>query len=192
MKIQLALPKLASLAVAAVLGLSLLGCASSARATEGHSTTIDENRRVYRSTDNGVKMTFKAPRDSVWRAIVGAYTDLGLLPELADTGVWVVARMKVPMRRTYAGMRMSALFACGEDAAGRENADNGQLIVSARSQITAAGADALTRVSTLVDGYLIPDGGTSSNALHCGSTGQIESRLHAAMAARLGLLNFGS
>lgn len=167
------------------------GCASSS-ATEGRQVNVDEDRRVFRSTDNGVKMTFNAPRDSVWRALVAGYTDVGLLPELADTSTWVVARMKIPMRRVYEGMRTSVLFSCGEDATGRANADNGQIIASARSQITSSGSDAATRVSTLVDAYVIPDGGTSSNAMHCGSTGAIEGRLHKAIAARLGLIDFGS
>ena len=179
-------------ASACVLAVSAAaGCASTSSATERRSVTVDEDRHVFRSTDNGVKMTFKAPRDSVWRALVGAYTDLGLLPEVADTSTWVVARMKIPMRRVYEGMRTSTLFACGEDATGRANADNGQIIASARTQITSGDAGA-TKVSTMVDAYVIPDGGTSSNALHCGSTGTIEGRLHKAVSARLGLIEFGT
>ena len=72
------------------------GCASSP-ATEAHRVIAVEDRRVYRSTDNGVQTTFNAPRDSVWRALVAGYTDVGLLPEVADTSTWVVARMNVPM-----------------------------------------------------------------------------------------------
>lgn len=177
---------------AAAFALVAVSCASTQSATERRTTTIDENRRVFRSTDNGVKVTFRAPRDSVWRALVGAYTDVGLLPELADTSSWVVARMNVPMRRVYDGKRMSLLFSCGEDASGRANADNGQIVASSRSQITGEGTDPGTRVSTLVDAYLIPDGGTSSNAMHCGSTGLLEARLHKAVSARLGLIDYGS
>ncbi len=154
--------------------------------------TVDEDRHVFRSTDNGVKMSFKSPRDSVWRALVGAYTDLNLLPELADTSTWVVARMKIPMRRVYEGMRTSMLFSCGEDAIGRAIADNGQIVASARTQITSGAPGEATKVSTMVDAYAVPDGGTSSNALHCGSTGAMEARLHKAVSARLGLIDFGS
>jgi hypothetical protein len=173
------------------LGAAVAGCASTSSGTERKSMTVDEDRKVFRAVDQGIKMSFKAPRDSVWRAVVGAYTDLGLLPELADTSTWVVARMKIPMRRVYDGMRTSALFSCGETMTGGSNADNGQIVASARSQII--GSDATTtRIATLVDAYVIPDGGTSSNALHCGSTGAMESRLHKAIAARLGLIDFGS
>jgi hypothetical protein len=96
------------------------------------------------------------------------------------------------MRRVYDGMRTSLLFSCGEDAAGRANADNGQIVASARTQITSGGAGEATKVATMVDAYIVPDGGTSSNALHCGSTGTMEGRLHKAIAARLGLIDFGS
>ena len=51
-------------------------------------------------------------------------------------------------------------------------------------QVTTAGTG--MRVATLVDAWLIPDGGTSSNALHCGSTGLLEAQLHKAIATRLG------
>jgi hypothetical protein len=175
---------------ACVVAVATVGCASMPPATERNSVTVDEDRHVFRSTDNGIKATFDAPRDSVWRALVGAYTDLGLVPELADTSTWVVARMKIPMRRVYNGARTSLLFSCGESATGSANADNGQIVASARSQIVATGTS--TRVSTMVDAYVIPDGGTSSNALHCGSTGEMEARLHKAVAARLGKLDFGS
>ena len=172
-----------------IAALAIAGCASAPSATARRSVLVDDDRHVFRSNDNGVKISFKSPRDSVWRALVGAYTDVELLPELADTSTWVVARMKIPMRRVYNGVRTSALFSCGETATGMPNADNGQIVASARSQITATGPE--TKVSTLVDAYVIPDGGSSSNALHCGSTGEIEARIHRAVAARLGLLAFG-
>jgi hypothetical protein len=182
---------IAHVAALCALVLASAGCASTPSGTERRSMTVDEDRKVFRSSDNGIKMTFKSPRDSVWRAIVGAYTDLGLLPELADTSTWVVARMKIPMRRVYNGTRTSMLFSCGETATGGSNADNGQIVASARSQIIGT-SENTTRIATMVDAYLIPDGGTSSNALHCGSTGAMESKLHKAIAARLGLIDFGS
>lgn len=166
-------------------------CASTPSGTERKTVMVDENRRVFRATEQGTRMTFRSPRDSVWRAVVGAYTDLGLPPEVADTATWVVARMKIPMRRVYSGMRTSTLFSCGETITGGSNADNGQIVASARSQIIS-GNDSTTRIATMVDAYVIPDGGTSSNALHCGSTGAMEARLHKAIGARLGLIDFGS
>ena len=175
---------------AALVALALAGCATTP-AAERHGTIVDANRNVFHSTDNGVKVNFDRSRDSVWKALVGAYTDVGLLPEIADTSSWVVARMKIPMRRVYNGVRTSVLFSCGETASGGSQADNGQVVASATSQLTAVNATT-TRVSTVVDAYVIPDGGTSSNALHCGSTGEMEARLHKAIATRLGLVQFGS
>jgi hypothetical protein len=180
----------ARIAAAMLLSLGAAGCASTRPATEEHHVVVDADRDVYRQTEQGVPILFSAPRDSVWKALVGAYSDIGLLPDAADTSMWAVGRSKITMRGAYKGSRTSALFSCGETATGASQADVGQVIANMRSQITNAGAS--TRVSTLVDAWVIPDGGTSSNALHCGSTGILEAKLHKAVAARLGIPQFGS
>ena len=151
---------------------------------------VDADRDVFRQTEQGVPIIFNASRDDVWKALVGAYSDIGLLPDAADTSMWAVSRSKIVMRGSYKGSRTSALFSCGETATGASQADVGQVIANMRSQISNAGAS--TRVATLVDAWVIPDGGTSSNALHCGSTGILEAKLHKAVGARLGLPQFGS
>ena len=179
-----------ALAVAALVSLATAGCASTPSATEAHHAVIDADRDVFRQTEQGVPIIFSAPRDSVWRALVGAYADIGLLPDAADTSMWAVSRSKIAMRGVYKGTRTSALFSCGETATGSAQADVGQIVANMRSQISSAGPS--TRVATLVDAWVIPDGGTSSNALHCGSTGILEARLHKAVAARLGVPTFGS
>ena len=179
----------ARIAIATTL-LAAGGCASTPGA-ERHSTIIDANRNVYRATDTGVKVDLRAPRDAAWRALVAAYGDVGLAPVVTDSSSGVVARLKIPMRRVYNGVRTSVLFSCGETAAGGSQADNGQVVASATSQVTVIDTQT-TRVSTIVDAYVIPDGGTSSNTLHCGSTGEIETRLHKAIGARLGIAQGGS
>ena len=172
----------AALAAAALLVLA--GCASTPSASEEHHVVVDAARDVYRQTEQGVPILFTASRDDVWKALVAAYSDIGLLPDAADTSLWAVGRSKIVMRGVYKGSRTSALFSCGETATGTSQADVGQVIANMRSQITDAGTS--TRVSTLVDAWVIPDGGTSSNALHCGSTGLLELKLHKAIATRLG------
>jgi hypothetical protein len=171
-------------ALSAALFFLATGCASSPSATESHRRVVDVDRDVYHSTDEGVAAKFSASRDDVWKALVGAYTDMGLLPEAADTSIWAVSRTKIVMRNVYKGTRTSRLFSCGETATGSPQADVGQIIASMRSQIRSTGAG--MQVATLVDGWVIPDGGTSSNALHCGSTGLLEAQLHKAIATRLG------
>ena len=177
-------------ATAMLASLGAAGCASTPSATEEHHVVVDADRDVYRQTEQGVPILFEAPRDAVWKALVGAYSDIGLLPDAADTSMWAVSRSKIIMRGAYKGSRTSALFSCGETATGSSQADVGQVIANMRSQISNAGAS--TRVATLVDAWVIPDGGTSSNALHCGSTGMLEAKLHKAVAVRLGLPPFGS
>lgn len=178
----------ARIAIATTL-LAAGGCAT-APGAERHSTIVDANRNVYRATDTGVQIDFRAPRDAAWRAVVAAYGDVGLAPATADSSRSVVERLKIPMRRVYNGVRTSVLFSCGETAAGGSQADNGQVVASATSQVMVIDAQT-TRVSTIVDAYVVPDGGTSSNTLHCGSTGEIETRLHTAIGARLGIAQFG-
>ena len=176
--------RIARIAMATTL-LSAAGCAS-APGAQRQGTIVDANRNVFRATDTGVKVDVGAPRDAAWRALVAAYGDLGLAPAVTDSSSGVVARLKIPMRRVYNGVRTSVLFSCGETAAGGSQADNGQLVASATSQLSVIDAQT-TRVSTIVNAYVIPDGGTSSNTLHCGSTGEIETRLHKAIGARLGI-----
>ena len=174
----------ALLAAVAGVALALAGCASAPSASEEHHTVVDADRDVYRQTEQGVPILFAASRAEVWKALVGAYSDIGLLPDAADTAMWAVGRSKIVMRGAYKGARTSTLFSCGETATGSSQADLGQVIANMRSQITDAGAS--MRVSTLVDAWVIPDGGTSSSALHCGSTGMLEQKLHSAIAKRLG------
>ena len=180
----------AIVASAAAVCAILAGCASAPSASEEHHTVVDADRDVYRQTEQGVPVLFTASRDDVWKALVAAYSDIGLLPDAADTSMWAVGRSKIVMRGAYKGTRTSALFSCGETATGSSQADLGQVIANMRSQITGAGSS--MRVSTLVDAWVIPDGGTSSSALHCGSTGLLEQKLHKAVAARLGQPSFGS
>ena len=183
----------ARIAVLALLATAGAACASTPSATEEHHLIVDADRDVYRQTDNGIAASFDAPRDAVWKAVVGAYSDIGLLPDAADTALWAVSRSKVVMRNVYKGTRVSRLFSCGETATGSSQADNGQVIVNIRSQLaTPATSGTAIRVSTLVDAWLIPDGGTSSNALHCGSTGLLEAQLNKAIATRLGQPQSGS
>lgn len=181
---------LAAIAGAALVSLGAAGCASTPSATEEHHVVVDAARDVFRQTERGVPIVFNAKRDDVWKALVGAYSDIGLLPDAADTSMWAVGRSKIVMRGSYTGTRISALFSCGETATGSSQADVGQVIANMRSQIVNSGLS--TRVTTLVDAWVIPDGGTSSNALHCGSTGRLEETLHKAVAARLGQPPLGS
>lgn len=166
--------------------VGLAACATSVPATESQRRVVDIDRGVYHSTDQGIAVNFNAPRDAVWKALLAAYDDVGLTGTATDTTNLVVSRKKVLIRNVFHGRRASQLFSCGETATGSAQADVGQIIADVRSQVVP-GASA-TRVATLVDAWVIPDGGTSSNSLHCGSTGVLEGELHKALATRLGQL----
>ncbi|NUO64454.1 MAG: hypothetical protein HOQ12_09415 [Gemmatimonadaceae bacterium] len=158
------------------------GCGG-ASATRRDMTIIDASRNVSRQSDYGIRASFAAPRDSVFAALAAAYAEVGLAPDLVDTKEAVVARTQILIPRVFNGTRASLLFSCGETATGASLAENGQLYASARSQIT--GDFDRPTVMTLVDAFVVPSGGTSTNSLHCGSTGEIEGWILKKVAARV-------
>lgn len=175
-----------ALAAAAAICISLVagGCTASVPVTESQHRIIDSDGDVYHLTEQGISASFSASREDVWKAVLGAYEDMGLNAAANDTTIWTVGQKKVVMRNVFKGTRTSRLFSCGETATGSSQADLGQIIANIRSQVTPAATG--VHVATLVDAWVIPDGGTSSNALHCGSTGLLEAQLHKAIANRLG------
>lgn len=170
------------LAAAAAL---LAACASSPSATRHDSMIVDAGRNVSRSTDYGIQASFAKPRDSVFVALAQAYADVGIVPDMVDTKENIVSRKQILIPRVFNGKRASMLFSCGETATGQSIAENGQLYASVRSQIS--GEFDHPTVSTLVDAFVVPNGGTSANSLHCGSSGEIERWIRDRTAARLGL-----
>ena len=161
---------------------ALLACGGGA-ATRHDMTVVDVGRNVSRQSDYGIRSSYDAPRDSVFVALAQAYNEVGLTPDLVDTKENIVARKQILIPRVFNGTRASALFSCGETATGASIAENGQLYASARSQIT--GDFDHPKVLTLVDAFVVPSGGTSSNSLHCGSTGMIEGWILKKVAARV-------
>lgn len=112
---------------------------------------------MTRRTETGIPARFAASRDSVWAALLFAYRDVGLSPDFIDTDASIVAQTKLPIRRVFQGQRVSMLFNCGETPTGGNLADVGQVVASVRSQI--GGEFDHPVVYTLVDAYVIPDGG---------------------------------
>ena len=163
---------------------ALAACGASSPATRHDMMVVDAGRNVYRQSDYGVRTTYDAPRDSVFVALARAYADVGITPDLVDTKENIVARKQILIPRVFNGTRASALFSCGETAVGTSIAENGELYASARSQIVGEFDHPV--VMTLVDAFVVPSGGTSANALHCGSTGEIEARIAKRVTARLG------
>jgi hypothetical protein len=78
-------------------------CASSQSASERHGTIIDASRTVTHTTDNGVKVSLDAPRDSAWKALLGAYGDIGLLPDVADASTGAVGATRSRCAASTAG-----------------------------------------------------------------------------------------
>ncbi|HEX8848940.1 MAG TPA: hypothetical protein VF761_05345 [Gemmatimonadaceae bacterium] len=162
----------------------IAGCASTPSATQSNTAIVDAGGRVTRTKEVGIPFRYEAARDEVWAALLSAYRDVGLEPDVIDTDGNVVARTRLPMRRVFNGSRVSQLFSCGDTPTGSPVADAGQVVASVRSQI--GGEFDHPVVSTLVDAYVIPDGGGSSTGLRCGSSGTIEGWIDAKVKQRLG------
>lgn len=169
--------------VAALAATLAAGCSAPAVASRAQSTVVDVQRRVIRTDDYGISTSLDAPRDSALRALAAAYADLGIPADVVDTAQYALARNETLFPRSFQGKRASVFFACGDRPMGGSHADNGRVYASIRSQVLAGTGGSV--VQTLVEGRVVPDGGTSGGPLHCGSTGEIERLLAERAASRL-------
>jgi hypothetical protein len=169
---------------AAAAATILAACAATPSATHSNTAVVDAGGRVTRTTETGIPFRYDVARDEVWPALLNAYRDLGLEPDVIDTDGNVVARTKLVLRRVFRGNRVSQLFSCGDTPTRSPLADAGQVVASVRSQI--GGEFDHPVVSTLVDAYVVPDAGGSSTGLRCGSSGSIENWINDRVKVRLG------
>ena len=173
-----------------VSALLLAGCASAA----GPSTTpapntnpvvmIDENGRPFRSSQNGTVSSFEAPMDSVWNAVLAAYSALDMEATTVDKPGRTVARNRLVMRRTFNGSRLSTFFNCGDDIVSGPNANNGEITATVVSHLEQTGS--ATAVTMMVTASIRLFTGTSGGPIRCGSTGQLEERLRGEIGKQLG------
>jgi hypothetical protein len=176
--------------LAAALGLQLAtGCASTSGGPAGQTGTpqsgsspdrviaIDMNGRIIRqSTDDGrTQLSFRAPIEQVWRAVIISYMTLGIKPTDASRTDWRYGNGGFVMSRQFADRSSSDYFRCGEDLGGAY-IDRGRLIARVMTTLRA-GADGATVASTEVTGVLRRTDGARSTPIECSSTGVIERRL---------------
>lgn len=118
------------------------------------------------------------PLARVWEALPGVYADLGLAVGSTDVATRMVAG-RTRMRRQSGGPALSRLFECGTTAVGQSVADVYRIDVNIRTSLASAGAG--TQVRTLVEASARASDGTSSNEVHCSSTGALEDAIAAAL-----------
>ena len=144
---------------------------------------IDEGGRVMRSSQLGTVANFEAPVDSLWNAVLAAYSDLAMEANTVDRAALTIGRNRLLIRRTFNQVRSSRFFSCGDDLVSGPNADNGEITANVVSQLEERGSD--SAIATTVTATIRLYTGTSGGPIRCGSTGEIEERLRKAIEKRL-------
>ena len=166
----------------------IAGCARASTSAAAPDLTpavlVDENGRVYRTTDGPAALNFPTSPDSTFRAVVAGYTALGIEPAIVDASGRIVARQHLLLRSRFQGQPLSAFFDCGVDMIG-QRADQGRLVADFATRVVAAGTG--SSVSTMIRASLTPNDGASRDPIRCVSRGRIEEQLRREITLTLGL-----
>lgn len=176
--------------VIALAGLATLTLAcASARSAAGTpdmtpAVLVDESGHVYRTTDAPAAMRFPTSPDSTFRAVVAAFTALGLEPSAVDPAGRIVSRQRMVFRSRFQGERLSSIFDCGVGQFG-PRADEGRILADITTRVVASGAG--SSVSTMIKASLTPNDGVARDPVRCVSNGRIEEQLRREVTINLGL-----
>lgn len=166
----------------------ITACATSSTSAAPPNTTpellVDQDGRVYRTTDAPAAITFATAPDSTFKAVVAAYTTLGLEPSTIDPAARVVGRQHMLLRSRFQGEPLSAVFDCGAGQFG-PRADQGRITADITTRVIASGSG--SSMSTMIQASLMPDDGASHDPIRCVSPGRIEERLRREVTLSLGL-----
>ena len=172
------------------LALCAAACASAAVAErQGASTDVVKTTIAPQETIDLTRQTtmhaadFAATRDQVWTAVLGLAENLGMAVQSADPTAGVVVYYLQAMAPYIGGKPASAWVDCGIGPSGGPRADTYQITLRVTA-VVEAGAKNQTRVRVMLVGFA-RDRGMSTNRLPCTSTGGLEPRTLAAVAARL-------
>ena len=181
---------MASPTIIALAGLAALAtaCASAPSASTTPDMTpavlVDENGRVYRTTDGPAAAHFPTPADSTFRAVVAGYTAIGLEPTTVDPVGRIVARQRIVLRSRFQGQPLSAVFDCGAGQFG-PRADQGRILADFTTRVVAVGDG--SSVSTMIEAALTPNDGVARDPIRCVSNGRIEEQLRREVSLHLGV-----
>lgn len=166
----------------------ITACATTSTSAAAPNTTpevlVDQDGRVYRTTDAPTATSFETPPDSTFKAVVAAYTTLGFAPSTIDPAGRVVGRQHMLLRSRFQGEPLSAVFDCGADQFG-PRADQGRITADITTRVIASGTG--SSMSTMIQASLMPNDGASRDPVRCGSHGRIEERLRREVTLNLGL-----
>jgi len=168
----------------------LLGCASSGTshepeaATDVVRTTVAPNETVDLTRQTLLHaQEFAAPRARVWQALLDAEGDFGMPLESVDSSAGtVVFHLLTPSPR-IAGTHASIFLDCGNAPGGAPRVNTYQLNVKLTAYVESIDGQR-TLLRTGVVAYA-RDRSTTADQLPCSSSGELERRTLAIVAARL-------
>jgi hypothetical protein len=174
--------------------LAAAACSSGGRsdpATPAPVVVVDDREAILSAAlgrhvavnDPPATDSFPAPLATTHRALVAAYTGLGIPANIVDAETGLVAVTESRVRGELAGSRASRFLSCGRTVTG-ERADEDRVTLTVISRLTPSGTSA-SRVETRVVATAIDTRGTSARQ-GCTSTGELEARLHRAAKQALG------
>jgi hypothetical protein len=142
-----------------------------------------DGNSIRQSANDNTQAVFAAKPDRVWAALIGAYSELGIVPSITDrpSGVYGNRGFVFPSR--FHDRPVEEYFDCGSGLSAN-SASSGRLVALVESQMSAA-SDSETTVATRVTGRLRSNAGTSTSAIDCASRGSVEHFLQTEVARRL-------
>ena len=161
--------------------VACLGCAPAVRTTSTPtpttpSTVSDTEAGTIRLSDMQTiaSTALSAPIDSVWRVLPAVYTKLEIAPEVSDRNAAVFGTRAHTSSR-LAGGRAIDLLRCPNSGSGSSTGAYRTRISILTTVAELPGGE--TGVSTEVSGAATSVEGTSTGAMRCASTGEIERRI---------------
>jgi hypothetical protein len=172
---------------AVITSVLLAACASSGTSTPAPERVlaVDSDGKVIRrsTADENARVSFSAPVERVWPALVLAYADAGIEPSVADRAEGRYGNPNFPAKKRMAGRQLSEFFNCGSGLTG-PYIDQGRMTATVVTTIQAT-PEGTTSAVTYASGSLRRNEGTSSDPMVCASTGALEEFLRQRIEARL-------
>lgn len=125
----------------------------------------------------------QASPEVVWVLLPEVYESLGIAAEIHDAEARAYGTRRFAQNR-LGGKRTAEFVRCGHQGAGPSAASNYRVRLSIVSTLGSAPGVG-TRLVTEVSGSATPVEGTSTAAVRCVSTGELEQRINALVAERL-------
>ncbi len=147
---------------------------------------VDSDGTVIRRSagDENARLTFAAPMDKVWAALVQAYGELGIAPTVVARAEGRYGNAGFIMPKRVGTRPIGDFFQCGSGMAG-PHVDAGRLTANVMTAIQSA-PDGSTTGMTHVSGTLRRNEGASADPIVCASTGALEEHIRKSIVRQLG------